>query len=109
MRLKDLFVLGIASTLAGCAPRPAPTSLAACQGRILATVTNGHAVSYDYGDSRGSTALGEVRARSTSVYTLPGAGQGQVWVQRAAADGGSQRWTGGQTSGAVRIRKHCTA
>ena len=111
IRLKDLFVVGTAITLAGCASGPALSSLEACRGRVLVTVTNGHVVSYDvyYADSRGSTVLGEVRAGSTLVLTLPGSGQGQVWVQRAAADGGSsQRSTGGQNSRDVRIRKHCS-
>ena len=110
MRGKLLLAVVTANALAGCASRPAPSSTAACQGRILATVTNSHAVSYDvyYADSRGSTILGEVRAGSTAVYTLPGSGQGQVWYQRAAGDGGaSLRGSGGQVAGTVRIRKHC--
>ena len=104
----------VLSTLA-CSARTPPaatlSSPANCPNRVVATVSNPRAVTYDvyYQDpARPAVIIGEVSPGSTVTFPLPGEGRGRVYVRRPTGDLTPER-TGspGRPLPEIRIRIHC--
>jgi hypothetical protein len=107
MRIRTLATLALVTPLTACASKNQAVStdpLAQCPFKVVATVGNQSNHSYDvyYYDGAKRQILGEVSARSTVTFSLPGEGRGSVRLFGSQTAGG-----GIPADHTTRIRIHC--
>lgn len=98
-----------------CAAKASPDSVtsaaADCPYRVVATVTNPRAVTYDvyYMEAgKPETIIGEISPGRTVTFPLPGEGKGRVGVRRPRTDIGSENTGRMGPPQEIRIRIHCS-
>lgn len=108
-------ILTVLLATTACAAKATPdssTSAAAdCPYRVVATVTNTRAVTYDVyymEPGKPETIIGEVSPGRTVTFQLPGEGKGRVGVRRPRTDTGSENIGRVGPLPEIRIRIHCS-